>query len=394
MTALTGLKVLDFSGLLPAPFGTRILADLGADVLRVEAPTRPDMVRVMPPFDNNGLSAAHGALNRNKQSIAIDLKTPEGIEIIKALVKDYDIVVEQFRPNVMTRLGIGYEQLKAINPKLIYCAVTGYGQDGVYKNRAGHDLNYLAIAGVLDYTGRANAGPVPLPIQAADVTGGMYAVIGILSAVIHRQHTGQGQFVDISLTDAAFSLQALTAPPALMANIQPKPETDTLNGGTFYDCYQTADGRYLSIAGLEPQFFMAFAQSIHRPDLIPLSIRQDEEAVTIVKTAIREAIITKTFAEWQAIFAPIEACVEPVLSFAEACEHPQLQARQMVVNVPNGYGQQQKQIATPIVLSESPARYEMAGCQLGAHTQEILSKYGFTQQQIKDWQQKGIIVAE
>jgi len=288
-----GLKVLDFSGLLPAPFGTRILADMGATVLRVEAPTRPDMIRVMPPFDDQGISATHGSLNRNKGSIVVDLKTPEGIEIIKKLVQEYDIVVEQFRPSVMSRLGIGYEQLKAINPRLIYCAVTGYGQQGVYKNRAGHDLNYLAIAGILDYTGRKESGPVPLPIQAADITGGLYAVTGILAAVIHRQTTGEGQFVDISLTDAAFSLQALTAPPALMANHQPKPETDTLNGGTFYDCYQTADGRYLSIGGLEPQFFMAFANAIGRPDLIPLSIRHDEEAVSFVKAAIREAIIKK-----------------------------------------------------------------------------------------------------
>ncbi len=393
MTALAGLKVLDFSGLLPGPFGTRILADLGATVLRVEAPTRPDMVRVMPPFDNNGLSAAHGALNRNKSSIAIDLKTPEGIAIIKELVKEYDIVVEQFRPNVMSRLGVGYDELKAINPRLIYCAVTGYGQNGSYKNRAGHDLNYLAIAGILDYTGRQDAGPLPLPIQAADITGGLYAVTGILAAVIHRQHTGEGQFVDVSLTDAAFSLQALTAPPALMANHQPKPETDTLNGGTFYDCYRTADNRYLSIAGLEPQFFMAFAQTINRPDLMSYAIRHDKEAVLMVKQAISEAIIAKTLAEWMAIFATVEACVEPVLSFAEACEHPQIQARNMVVDVPTPKGGTQRQIASPIVFSVTPSQYAMSGCDLGANTKEVLLQHGFNEEQIKTWQQRGIIIA-
>lgn len=392
MSALKGLKVLDFSGLLPAPFGTRILADMGATVLRVEAPTRPDMIRVMPPFDDQGLSAAHGSLNRNKGSIVVDLKTPEGIEIIKKLVEEYDIVVEQFRPSVMSRLGIGYEQLKAINPRLIYCAVTGYGQDGVYKNRAGHDLNYLAIAGILDYTGRKTSGPVPLPIQAADITGGLYAVTGILAAVIHRQHTGEGQFVDVSLTDAAFSLQALTAPPALMANHQPKPETDTLNGGTFYDCYQTADGRYLSIGGLEPQFFMAFANAIGRPDLIPFSIRHDEEAVTFVKTAIREAIIQKTFNEWIAIFTPIEACVEPVLSFAEACEHPQLLSRQMLVDVPTPNGKTQRQIATPIIFSATPNQYQLSGTALGSDTKNVLLANNFSEEQLKDWQQRGIII--
>lgn len=394
MTALTGLKVLDFSGLLPAPYGTRILADMGATVLRVEAPARPDMVRVMPPFDDNGLSAAHGALNRNKQSIAVDLKTSEGIEIIKALVKEYDIIVEQFRPNVMSRLGLGYEQLKEINPEIIYCAVTGYGQQGVYKNRAGHDLNYLAIAGILDYTGRQNAGPLPLPIQAADVTGGLYAVTGILAAVIHRQRTGEGQFVDISLTDAAFSLQALTAPAALMANHQPKPETDTLNGGTFYDCYRTADDRYLSIAGLEPQFFMAFAQTINRPDLISFAIRHDQEAVSFVKAAISEAIVEKTLAEWSAIFANIEACVEPVLSFAEACEHPQIKARQMIIDVPTPKGGTQKQIASPIVFSATPNQYLMSGCDLGADTHQVLQRQGYNEEQIRALQQRGVIVIQ
>ena len=137
MTALAGLKVLDFTGLLPGPFGTRLLADMGAEVLRVEAPVRPDMVRIMPPFDSDGLSACHASLNRNKGAIAIDLKTPEGLEIVRSLVKEYDVVVEQFRPGVMSRLGIGFEELKAINPKLIYCAITGYGQNGVYRNRAG-----------------------------------------------------------------------------------------------------------------------------------------------------------------------------------------------------------------------------------------------------------------
>lgn len=393
MSALKGLKVLDFSGLLPAPYGTRILADMGAEVLRIEAPTRPDMVRVMPPFDEQGLSAAHGSLNRNKSSLVVDLKTPQGIAIIKKLVEEYDIVVEQFRPSVMSRLGIGYDELKLINPRLIYCAVTGYGQKGAYKNRAGHDLNYLAIAGILDYTGRKNAGPMPLPVQAADVTGGLYAVTGILAAVIHRQKTGQGQFIDISLTDAAFSLQALTAPAALMANHQPKPETDVLNGGTFYDCYQTSDGRYLSIGGLEPQFFMAFANAIARPDLISLSIRHDAEAVNIVKTAITEAIGQKTFSEWQAIFAPIEACVEPVLSFAEACEHPQILSRNMLVDVPTANGTTQKQIATPIFFSQTPNQYHLSGTALGSHTKEVLLAQGFSEQPIQEWQQQGIVVA-
>lgn len=392
MTALAGLKILDFTGLLPAPFGTRLLADLGAEVLRIEAPTRPDMVRIMPPFDGSGLSACHASLNRNKGSIAIDLKNPEGVAIIHKLVQEYDIVIEQFRPGVMDRLGIGYDALKAINPKLIYCAVTGYGQDGVYRNRAGHDLNYLAIAGILDYTGRKVAGPMPLPIQAADITGGLYAVTGILAAVIHRQHSGIGQFVDISLTDAAFSLQALTAPPALIGDVQPKPETDNLNGGSFYDCYATADGRYLSIAGLEPQFFSAFCQTIGQPQLIPLGISNQPATVAEVKSTISRVIAEKTLAEWQVIFAPIEACVEPVLTFAEACQHPQLRTRNMVVDVTMPNGNTQPQIGCPVKLSATPTQYQQTGGHLGADTHAVLSDLGYSNEQIHALNKAGIVV--
>lgn len=190
---LQGLKVLDFSGLLPGPFASLILADLGADVLRVEAPSRPDMVRLMPPYATDGTSAAHGYLNRSKRSIAIDLKKPEGLDIVKQLIAEYDIVIEQFRPGVMDRLGAGYEALKAINPKVIYCSITGYGQTGPYKDRAGHDMNYLAIAGVIGYNGRQASGPAPMAVQVADIAGGScHAVIGLLAAVIHRQGTGRG----------------------------------------------------------------------------------------------------------------------------------------------------------------------------------------------------------
>lgn len=391
MTALAGLKVLDFTGLLPGPFGTRLLADMGAEVLRVEAPVRPDMVRIMPPFDSDGLSACHASLNRNKSGIAIDLKTPEGLEIVRSLVKEYDVVVEQFRPGVMSRLGIGFEELKAINPKLIYCAITGYGQNGVYRNRAGHDLNYLAVAGIMDYTGRQEAGPLPLPIQAADVTGGLYAVGGILAAVIHRLNTGEGQFVDISLTDAAFSLQALTAPPALVGNEQPKPETDGLNGGSFYDCYRTADNRFLSIAGLEPQFFSGFCMAIEKPELLTLGISKQPDTVRLVKSTIQDVIIQKPLSEWVARFSALDVCVEPVLTFAEACEHPQMRDRNMVVDVPMANGERQKQIACPVVFSATPVQYKLTGGHLGAETDRVMQSQGYTSEQIADFKKRGVL---
>jgi len=210
MQLLNGLKVLDFSTLLPGPYASLMMADMGAEVLRVESPTRPDLVRALPPKDASGESAAHSYLNRGKKVIALDLKKPEAIEIVKQLVSEYDIVLEQFRPGVMSRLGLGYEQLKAINPKLIYCSITGYGQSGPFKDRAGHDINYLALSGVADYSRRRGEKPVPQGVQIADIAGGSHhAVMAILAAVIKRNNLNEGQYLDISMTDCAFSLNAM-----------------------------------------------------------------------------------------------------------------------------------------------------------------------------------------
>lgn len=389
---LSSLKVLDFSGLLPGPFGTMLLADMGAEVLRVESPSRPDLCRVMPPHEA-GVSAAHAFLNRSKRGIAVDLKKPEGVALIKQLVADYDIVVEQFRPGVMDRLGVGYEALKAINPKLIYCAITGYGQTGPYKDRAGHDMNYLSIAGVLGYNGRKATGPAPVSVQIADVAGGScHAVMGILAAVIHRQHSGEGQFVDISMTDAAFTLHALTAPPALVAGIQPEMEGTQLNGGSFYDCYETADGRWFSVGGLEPQFFMAFCAALGRPELAPMGmVMGNPEVVAQLKAEIRAEMKKKTHAEWSAVFAGIDSCTEPVLSFAEACEHPQIRARNLIVEVPRPDGTLQKQLGSAIKFSATPPSYQFIGAELGAHTDEVLRSLGYDDDRIDALRKSGVV---
>jgi crotonobetainyl-CoA:carnitine CoA-transferase CaiB-like acyl-CoA transferase len=389
---LSSLKVLDFSGLLPGPFGTMLLADMGAEVLRVESPSRPDLVRLMPPTDA-GVSAAHAFLNRGKRGIAVDLKKPEGVELIKQLVADYDIVVEQFRPGVMDRLGVGYEALRAINPKLIYCSITGYGQTGPYKDRAGHDMNYLSIAGVLGYNGRRSTGPAPISVQVADVAGGScHAVMGILAAVIHRMQSGEGQFVDISMTDAAFTLHALTAPPALVAGIQPEMEGTQLNGGSFYDCYRTQDGRYLSVGGLEPQFFMAFCAAIGRPELAPQGMVMGvPEVVAALKAEIGKEIEKKTLAEWNQVFANVDCCVEPVLSFAEACEHPQIKARGLVVDVPRPDGSLQKQLGAAIKFSKTPASFRFIGTDIGSHTDAVLQELGYDGDRIAALRRSGAV---
>ncbi len=389
---LAGLKVLDFSGLLPGPFATMMLADLGADVLRVESPTRPDLVRHMPPQSSDGNSAAHGYLNRSKRSIAIDLKTPQGLEIVQRLVKEYDIVIEQFRPGVMDRLGVGYEALSAINPGLIYCSITGYGQTGPYKLRAGHDMNYLAIAGVLGYNGRKSTGPAPIAVQVADVAGGScHAVIGVLAAVLHRGKTGEGQYIDVSMTDAAFSLHALTAPSALMGGEQPALESTQLNGGSFYDCYETADGRHFSVGGIEPQFFMQFCAAIGRPELAPQALDMRPETVSALKAEIAVEMKKKTYAEWASVFIALDSCTEPVLSFAEATQHPHIVARELLVDVPQSDGVMQKQLASPIKFSRTPASYQYSGASLGHHTREVLAEAGYSEDEIKASRAAGAI---
>lgn len=388
---LSSLKVLDFSALLPGPFGTMLLADMGAEVVRLESPGRPDMVRALPPMEDN-ISACHAYLNRSKKSLAVDLKKPAGVEIVKKLVQEYDIVVEQFRPGVMDRLGVGYEALRAANPRVIYCAITGYGQDGPYKDRAGHDMNYLSIAGITGYNGRKASGPAPINVQVADVAGGSFhAVMGILAAVIHREKTGEGQFVDISMTDAAFSMHALTAPPALVAGQQPELEATQLNGGSFYDCYETKDGRFFSVGGLEPQFFMQFCAAIGKPELSTKGLVLKPEIVAEVKREIAAAMKQKTYAEWLPVFAAIDSCTEPVLSFAEACEHPQMQARGMLVDVPKPNGGTQKQIASAIKFSKTRPRYDHIGKPLGVDTDAILQGAGFDAATVAELRKQGVV---
>lgn len=370
------------------------LADLGADVVRVESPhQQADIVRSMPPLDGD-TSAWHALLNRSKRSIALDLKRPGASDIVKRLVQTYDIVVEQFRPGVMQRLGIGYQALRGVNSRLIYCAITGYGQTGPYRDRAGHDLNYLALSGIASHTGRREYGPLPLGVQVADVGGGSYnALVGILAAVIHRQRTGEGQLVDISMFDGAVAWNALAAAQYFVGGSDPEPEGATLNGGSYYDYYRTSDGRYLSIAGLEPKFWQGFCAAIDRPDLIELGSSLDLDTQRSLKSEIQRTIASRTCEEWMGIFARIDVCVEPVLQVSEVVQHPQTQARELVVSVPKGDGTSQRQIANPIKLSACQPEYRHIGTALGEHTEAVLLEMGYTELDIKTLREAGVFGA-
>lgn len=378
MGLLSTLGVLDFSALIPGPFATLTLADLGADVIHVESPSRPDLMRFFPPV-KEGRSAAHAHLNRSKRALGLDLKHPGAPDVVKRLLATHDIVVEQFRPGVMDKLGLGYDELCRANPGVIYCSISGYGQTGPYRGRAGHDINYLSVAGVVSYNGRKSTGPGPMNLQVADIAGGSYhAVMSILAAVIHRQHTGQGQYIDVSLTDTAFSMQATTLANAIENKADPELEGDIFNGGTFYDCYETRDGRFLSVAGIEPHFFTRLCDTLGFPELAVHALAPDPKVQAMVKHRIREAVKSRSLAHWTTVFKDVDACVEPVSSLTGALDHPQLRAREVVVTVPDKEGTC-RQAGFPVKFSGFTPEYRFAGADIGAHTLEILRECGFSE---------------
>jgi alpha-methylacyl-CoA racemase len=321
------------------------------------------------------------------------LKKIEAVDIVKHLILEYDIVLEQFRPGVMERLGLGYEVLKEINPKLIYCSITGYGQTGPYRERPGHDNNYLSISGVASGMARKKGGPVPLGIQIADIAGGsMHAIIGILAAVIHRNQTGEGQKIDISMTDAVFAFNAINGASYLAGGIAIEQEDATLNGGSFYDYYETKDGRYFSVGSIEPQFCKILCDALDRPEWLGLVLSEDYDDRQAFKNNLRVSFQSKTFEEWQEIFAKYPACVEPVLTFVEACEHPQIKERKMIIDIQKPDGRTQKQIANPIKFSKGESIYRHVGSALGENTDEVLEKLGFDMDSIAKLKEQGTIL--
>lgn len=387
---LKKLKILDFSTLLPGPYATAYLADMGADVLQVVSGSRPDLSDFEPPYiSGTKLTACSAYLRRNKRSMTLNLKDPRAMEIIHRLLRNYDIVVEQFRPGVMAKLGCDYESLKKINPALIYCSLTGYGQTGPLKDRAGHDINYLARSGVVSYSGKKDSGPSLNGIQIADVGSGSFnTVIGILAAVAHRYATGEGQSIDISITDGMVAFTAIAGNAYLVNGQDAERESITLNGGSLYDYYETKEGQYISFGGLEPQFFTNFCNTIGRPDLIPGGVTPQN--VTQVKDEIRAIIRTKTRDEWMMFFKATDACVEPVMPLSEVFRDAHVLERGMVVDVPLASGGAVRQIANPIKFSKTMQEYRTAGTTPGFHTKQVLKDLGYTNEEIAVHEESGL----
>ena len=386
MGSLDDLKILDFSTLLPGPYATLMLADMGAEVLKISSASRPDIVLDYPPFiGNTGVSASQAWLGRNKKTMFLNLKTGEGKAVVKELVKEYDIVLEQFRPGVMEQLGLGYEDLKAVNPKLIYCSLTGYGQTGPLRDAAGHDINYMSRSGIISQAGRRESGPSLMNFQIADIAvGSMNSVIGILAAVNYRKNTGKGQYIDVAMMDGCVPFNSLDGAGFLVSGKEPKREGERLNGGCIYDFYETTDGEYLSVGSLEPQFWSRFCTAIGREDLIEGTVYPPN--IDEVKAEIRGILKTKTRDEWVEVFSHYDACVQPVLNLKEALlEDEQVKEREMVVDVklPLHEDVSVKQLATAVKLSECPCEYKFAGYPTGYHTKEVIEQLGMDYAELK-----------
>ena len=392
---LAGLRVLDLTRLLPGPVATMHLADLGAEVIKIEDTGVGDYARAMGPGERkvgaSGDSLFFRMVNRNKKSLRLDLKQAAGVEVFMRLAKDADVIFESFRPGVVDKLGIGYETVNAINPRVVYCAITGYGQTGPWAELAGHDINYLATAGLLDQIGTHDgktSGPPAIPnLQIGDLLGGaLTPLLGVLAAVIGAKASGQGSHVDVAMTDAVL---AHTIFPLVTTQVfgQPAPRgADLLTGGVpCYGVYRTADDRYLAVGALEPKFWQAMCVAIGRSDLASFGLATGAEGRR-VKAELAGLIASQPLAHWQPIFAAADCCVTPILRVDEAIAHPQVVAREMVVEVGGA-----KQYAPPFKLSAWPWADASPAPAAGADSEAVLKAAGYVESDIASLRAAGVI---
>ncbi|GAB6274389.1 MAG: CaiB/BaiF CoA-transferase family protein [Peptococcaceae bacterium] len=387
---LNGCKVLDLTQWLPGPYCSMFLADFGAEVIKVEQPGSGDRLRWEPPLvkDTGGKFLT---VNRNKLSIALNLRAEKGQEVFHRLVKESDVVLEGFRPGVAKRYKADYETLKHINPRLIYCSVSGYGQDGPYAQFPGHDINYLGYAGVLGMVGQQGKAPALSGVQVADIGGGtLMATIGILLALLARQQTNKGQFVDISMLDGAVAWLPVLGGTHFVDNIIPERGKTWLTGKyAYYEVYETSDGQYITLGAVEPHFWANLCRFLEKEELIPLQSvdeKQDE-----VRSIIQAEFKKKSRDEWVKIFKEIDTCAGPVYSLPEAFNDPQVLYRKMIFEMEHPRLGTIKQLGFPIKLSETPAEAKLPPPELGEHTESVLLRLGYAKEDIDNFKKDGII---
>ncbi|MBW3608127.1 MAG: CoA transferase [Actinobacteria bacterium] len=386
---LAGVRVLDLSRLLPGGFCSLLLADYGADVLKVEDVGMGDYIRWSPPYVEGAAQSARSALflalNRNKRSIRIDLKQQAAREVLLALVREHDIVLESFRPGVLDRLGVGFDAMREVNSKLVFCSITGYGQDGPLRDRAGHDMNYLALTGLLGLTGEPGGPPVQPAGQIADLGGGaLMAAFGILAALREAERTGEGQLVDVAMADGGLSWLALVAARFLNADGAEPPQRGMLElagGLACYRPYACADGRWVALGALERKFWDAWCRGVGRDDLVG---EQFAAPGSEAHAEVQAIFAARSRAEWEAFAIEHECCLEPVLDLDEALSSEHVRAREMVVGLDQpGAAGPVSLLGAPVKLSRTPAdTNRLPGPQLGEHTEAVLRAAGYDDDRI------------
>ena len=376
--ALAGVRVLDLSRLLPGPFLTMILADMGADVVKIEDPRLGDYMRAFPPA-KGGISGRYLAVNRGKRSLALDLKAPAARDAFLAMVEKADVVVESFRPGVLAKLGLAYETLAARNPRIVVCSISGFGQTGPYTERAGHDLGYVALAGVLAMGGAADGAPWMPGVQIADLAGGaLWGATAVLGALVGRARTNRGAHLDISMTEGALALLAAEL-GNMDCGVTPTRGQETLNGALAnYSIYATKDARYLAVGALEPKFWIALNTALGRkPDVSEIVGNAASQAKT--RAELAAIFATKTAAEWAELLGAHDCCVEVVTELSELPAHPLHAAREVFFTMNGGDG------VGPVLQTRTPLgrpRDPLPPPRLGQHTHEVLAEYGFSPEQI------------
>lgn len=396
-TPLSGIKVLDLTRLAPGPFCTMILGDFGADIIRVQEPGPPTGRRAEQAgmagtkMVGAGGSAAHNALHRNKRSIGINLKDKEAREIFYQLVKQSDVLVEEMRPGVAKRLGIDYDTLKQMNPRLIYCAVTGYGQTGPYAKLAGHDLNYIAQAGALGLIGAKDGTPViPQNLIADYAGGGMHGAIGVMMALFAREKTGRGQLVDIAMLDGSMYLITQFLSAYYGSGEIPERGNSFAGGGLpYYNVYTTKDEKHITLGSIEPWFFANLCRSVGREDLIDK--QNDKDKHEEIAAFLKETMKTKTRDEWFTRLNETDQCVGKMLGLEELQDDPQVQARNMIVDLERVDGTPVRQVGIGPKLSDTPGSVRDIAPTLGQHTDEILSDLGILKENITHLRESGAV---
>jgi crotonobetainyl-CoA:carnitine CoA-transferase CaiB-like acyl-CoA transferase len=389
MKALEGLKILDLTRLLPGPFATMYLADFGADVIKIEQPGIGDYARDYLPKKNN-VGYRFLMVNRNKKSMTLNLKKEEGKKIFLKLVENADIVIESFRPGIMDKLGLSYKTLSKINPGIIFCSLSGFGQKGSYSKEAGHDLNYISLAGILSLTGKKGDSPVIPGIQIADLTGGLTATIGILIALYSRNLNGKGQYIDSSLFASAVStLPAESSIYFGSGEIPQRGESRLTGGWPNYGIYKTKDDRYLACGSLEKKFWKNLCKVLEREDLID-SI-DNRENWDKLKIFLETTFSKKSLTQWESILEGKDTCVTPVKNIDEVFSDRHVLENELAVEVNNDKFGKHWQLGVPFKLSDTPGTIRTPAPDLGEHTDILLKRLGYNDDKIKKLRNAGVI---